>query len=219
MCFSASASFGAGAVLVVIGTVTVTSARKPVQWLFAAIPFIFGIQQVSEGFTWLALQNTEYAKWQAVSIAIFLFFAHMLWPVWIPLSLYVLEEKQIRKKMLLIILCFAVMLSLSEIYCFFAYPEYAVINERHIDYEVHFPPAYTLITEVFYLIVTLVPCFLSSVKKMWWFGYSLTLTLVMSALFYKIYLISVWCFFAAITSVVIYFILKGMSRLSAPVIV
>ncbi len=219
MCFSANASFGAGAVLVAMGTVTVTNAKKPAQWLFAAIPFIFGIQQISEGFTWLALQHVEYAKWQAVSIAIFLFFAHILWPIWIPISLYLLEEKPFRKKILLIILCLASMLSASEIYCLFAYPEYAAINEQHINYEVHFPPIYTLVTEVFYLIVTLVPCFLSGVKKMWWFGYSLTLTLIMSAVFYKIYLISVWCFFAAITSIVIYFILRHMNRPSPTAIV
>ena len=49
MCFSATASFSAGAFLLGLGTLTLKSARRPRELPFAAIPLLFAIQQLSEG--------------------------------------------------------------------------------------------------------------------------------------------------------------------------
>jgi len=207
MCFSANASFGAGTVLSVIGVATVTRVKNPRQLFFAAIPFLFGIQQIIEGFTWLSIMHSEYAGWQSVSVKGFLFFAHILWPVWIPLSMWVLEEMPFRRKVLQWILCIAFILSASELYCLLAYPADADITGHHIEYTIHYPKIYAVATEALYVIVTLIPCFVSGKKKMWLLGISLTVTLILSAVFYKVYLVSVWCFFAAISSIVVYYIL------------
>ena len=58
MCFSATASFSAAAILVPAGIYCFkksTSLEKP-YWLIALLPLIFGIQQLFEGFVWLALE-------------------------------------------------------------------------------------------------------------------------------------------------------------------
>lgn len=49
MCFSATASFSAGALLLGLGSLTLKSARHPRELPFAAIPPLFAIQQLSEG--------------------------------------------------------------------------------------------------------------------------------------------------------------------------
>ena len=54
MCFSATASFGASAVLGVIGVAAVAKAKTKPQRLFASIPLVFAVQQLSEGFLWLS---------------------------------------------------------------------------------------------------------------------------------------------------------------------
>ena len=59
MCFSASASFGASALLGVIGTVAVVKAKTTSQRLFAVIPFIFSIQQLTEGLLWVAIKQPD----------------------------------------------------------------------------------------------------------------------------------------------------------------
>ncbi len=215
MCFSATASFGSGIVLTAIGTVTLAGTKSRAERPFAAIPLLFGIQQVAEGFTWLTLMHPEYMAYQQAAIHSFLFFAHVLWPVWIPFSVVCLEKDPIRRMMFSIMLAMAVLLSASEVYCMIVYPAMALVNEHHIDYTVAFPRWYAIVTEILYFIVTLLPCYISTVKRMWIFGYCLTITLVLSAIFYKLYVVSVWCFFAAITSVVIYFILKGIQRETA----
>jgi hypothetical protein len=45
MCFSATASFSAGAFLLGLGSLTLKSARSPRERMFAAIPLLFAIQQ------------------------------------------------------------------------------------------------------------------------------------------------------------------------------
>jgi len=56
MCFSATASFSAGAVLLGLGTLTVKSAHRRRKMVLAAIPLLFAIQQLSEGVIWLTFR-------------------------------------------------------------------------------------------------------------------------------------------------------------------
>jgi hypothetical protein len=60
MCFSASASFGASLVLSVIGVATIKNTRHREQLPFASIPFVFAVQQFSEGVLWLTLPYSDY---------------------------------------------------------------------------------------------------------------------------------------------------------------
>ena len=53
MCFSATASFSVGAILLGLGTLTLKAARRPPELVLAAIPLLFAIQQLSEGVIWL----------------------------------------------------------------------------------------------------------------------------------------------------------------------
>ena len=57
MCFSSNASFGASAVLAVVGVVAIAKAKNTPGRLFAAIPIIFSIQQFAEGMLWLSMKE------------------------------------------------------------------------------------------------------------------------------------------------------------------
>ena len=59
MCFSSNASFGASAVLAVVGVVAIAKAKNTPGRLFAAIPFIFSIQQFAEGMLWLSMKEHD----------------------------------------------------------------------------------------------------------------------------------------------------------------
>ncbi|MGZ5219533.1 MAG: hypothetical protein ACXWC7_05630, partial [Chitinophagaceae bacterium] len=73
MCFSAGASFGASALLGVIGAVTITKAKTIPQRLFATIPLVFAVQQLSEGMLWLSLKNPALEAGQSFFTYAFLF--------------------------------------------------------------------------------------------------------------------------------------------------
>ena len=59
MCFSAAASFTAGAVLTGIGVATLRKVEHPTYYLFASIPLLFAVQQFSEGVLWLTLPSAN----------------------------------------------------------------------------------------------------------------------------------------------------------------
>ena len=72
MCFSATASFSAGAVLTGLGAVSLSKASSPREYPFASIPLLFGIQQITEGFVWLSMTHPDYAFLQEGSMWFFL---------------------------------------------------------------------------------------------------------------------------------------------------
>ena len=94
MCFSANVSFGTAAVLTVTGIVAISKARTRPQRTLAAIPLIFAVQQFSEGINWLALKDADLANVQPLFTYLFLLSAWVLWPVWIPFTVWRLEKKQ-----------------------------------------------------------------------------------------------------------------------------
>ncbi len=200
MCFSASASFTASAVLSLIGLVSLNRVKKRSHYLFAAIPFLFGIQQFSEGMVWNALKTEQNAS---IPILAFLFFAFIVWPIWVPASLYLVETNPMRKKLILGCLGFGLLVVSSISYSwFFEYPT-AIIESCHILYLVQISSTNWLLGTIAYLIATIAPFFLCSNHAFWWMGAVLATSYAVSYLFYYQYLISVWCFFAAVLSILI----------------
>ena len=86
MCFSAAASFVSGALLTGAGLATLSRNSIPEQKIFAAMPLVFGLKQISEGFVWYSLQTPGHEQMLAVSSGLFLFAALILWPTYVPLS-------------------------------------------------------------------------------------------------------------------------------------
>ncbi len=52
MCFSATASFTAGAALTAVGGFTVHKSQGKIELPLALVPLLFGIQQLTEGVLW-----------------------------------------------------------------------------------------------------------------------------------------------------------------------
>ncbi len=210
MCFSATASFGAAIVLSATGIITITKASEPAQRAFAAIPLLFGIQQAGEGFVWLTAAGGQ--EVQQAAVYFFIFFSHILWPFWVPFSVLLFEKAVKRKHILFAIFIAALVLAAAEVYYVSAYGADAVINGHHVQYTVHFPRLFIQVSNVLYGLVTLLPCFVSSYKKMRLFSGVLMLSVIIAQLFYTQWRISVWCFFAAILSSVILYIINAQPK-------
>ncbi|MHC4956445.1 MAG: DUF6629 family protein, partial [Planctomycetota bacterium] len=95
MCFSAEASFATGAVLVPAGIYCVrTSLERDPRYLALAVsPLVFAVQQACEGFVWLGLDRGDHDLARYAS-AVFLFFAIVFWPSWVPLSALMVEGRR-----------------------------------------------------------------------------------------------------------------------------
>lgn len=212
MCFSASASFGAGAVLSVIGVATFKKATSRKQLAFAAIPLIFCVQQVSEGFLWLALSNPDYVHWQKLTTYTFLFFAQVVWPTWVPVSIYIMDKEGHYKMFQRLLIGAGGLVSLYLGYCLLTFPVEAKIIGYHISYEQDFPYVFGRLSGLLYILATIAPSFLSSNRRMWMLGTATAISYIITTIFYNDYIVSVWCFFASIISISIFVILPEIKK-------
>lgn len=210
MCFSAEASFGASAVLGLAGVFAIKNAKTTQQKFFAAIPIIFAVQQFIEGFLWIALQNDRIFLKQ-ISTYSFLIIAQFIWPIWVPFSILSMEKKDKRRKILNLLLLFGIITSLYLGYCVLFFNVDAQIREHHIEYLLDYPPEYKLFIAACYFLSTVVPPFISGIKGMKLLGLLILLSLIISQLLFTEYTISVWCFFAALMSVVVFMIIKRLN--------
>jgi hypothetical protein len=209
MCFSAGASFAGGIVISAIGVATLGKVSKPAQKLFAGIPLLFGFQQFAEGVLWVTLRSGGHERLQNAAAHIFLITALVIWPVMIPLSMWLMEEVKKRRKILAGLMVTGGILSLFYAFCLISYNVTPQIQGFHIQYIDEFPRTLVDIAFIFYLASTIAPLFVSSVKRMWLFGILITVSYLVTSIFFSQYLTSIWCFFAALISVVIYWVLSG----------
>ncbi len=212
MCFSATASFTSGVVLAVIGSASLKNAKTVPQSLFAAIPLIFSVQQIIEGFLWLALTGKTFAAFEPYGTYLFIIIAQIIWPFWVPLSISLLEKNKLRKKIFITLTVTGACLSIAIIIFLTFNKIHAQIVSRHITYAMGFPTTMLIIGAILYFIVTIIPAFLSSVKNMRYFGILILASYIVTQLFYERYVISVWCFLGSIISVMIYFISRDIGK-------
>ena len=215
MCFSAGASFTAGVVLSAVGVATQRKVKKPNQRLFAAIPLLFSFQQFAEGVLWVTLRSGEHDWLQNAATYIFLIIALVIWPVMVPLSMWFMEKAKKRKKILASLIVIGGMVSLFFAFCLISYDVTPQIKGFHLQYIYEFPQTPAVIAALFYPVLTVVPLFISSVKWMWLLGILISASGLVTFIFFEQYGASVWCFFAALSSVVIYWILSK-SQASVP---
>ncbi len=207
MCFSATASFGAGIVLAVIGVVSLKKVIHPAQKPFAAIPLLFSVQQVSEGFLWLALTYPEYAFLQDFATYMFLAFAQVIWPFYVPVAIFLFQGKFQRNNISKILVCIGAIVSLYLAYCLMSYPVQARINGDHITYGLDYPASMVTYAGALYLLATILPAFISPVKYMKILGTAILISYIITRFFYTGYIVSVWCFFASLISLIVFVIM------------
>ena len=212
MCFSTEVSFGASAVLLTIGVVSIKKSANVPQKILSCVPLIFGLQQFSEGILWLSLSHPALAQWGQIATYAFLVLA-VVWPIVIPFSVLLLEKEQIKKNILAGLLVLGIIVSSYLLYCVLSYKAEAQISCYHIQYNMHYTKHFQH-SGIFYFLPTVFSLIISSTKRLRLLGVVMFLSYVATRMFYENYLISVWCFFAAIISVII---LSVIIKLNEPV--
>ncbi|MDD4993255.1 MAG: hypothetical protein PHR83_13595 [Paludibacter sp.] len=212
MCFSTEASFIGGAVISAIGIATVRKVHKPLQIVFAIIPLFFGVQQIAEGFVWLSLQNPDYGGFTKPAMYVFLIMAEVFWPFMVPLAVLHMEKNEKRIKILWALLSLGLTVSLYFIVCLLLYKVTPEIRGYHIEYVEGYPQSLRIIIFTIYLIATITPLFVSTIKRTYILGILMSLSCLVTIIFFTQFLTSVWCFFGALLSIVIFWILHDAKR-------
>ncbi len=204
LCFSAPASFTASALLILIGILSLNNTRNAKSLPFRLIPILFAAQQLIEGFVWISFQSWQGSQWGMVFIYIFLIFAMVVWPIWVPFSMWTMERKKNIKSMLFVLFMFGSYQGVYLLYCIMIYPVSATVQNNHIAYAIQHEHQPLVYNSAYYFIVTVFPGIFSGEKRMLLFTFMITLSFMISYLFFKDEIISVWCFFSALLSAFIY---------------
>ena len=214
MCFSAGASFTAGVMLSIVGTETYRKVHKPRQLVLASIPLFFAVQQFAEGVVWLTIGKPDHAVTQAVASYIFLIFAQVVWPVMVPLSVLILEKNKNMKRILSVLLALGIAVALYYTYgLIFIRDVNAQIIGLHIVYRDTTYDIQGAVVVLLYIASAIAPMFVSTIKKIHFVGIIMSIALIVSGIFYIQCLTSVWCFFAAIISFVVFYIVSDAHKL------
>ena len=201
MCFSATASLVAGTSLSAIGVATLTNVRQRSEIPFAMIPLLFGIQQLTEGVLWLTFVHEAPQLKQAVTY-LYSGFSHVLWPIYVPFAIGVLEAVRWRRRALAAFEAAGMAVGLYLLYFLVTLPVVAQVVSKHVVYDS--PHFYLAPVIALYVAATCVSAFFSSHRFVNLFGVLALASFVLAYMIYAHALVSVWCFFAALLSVLMY---------------
>lgn len=211
MCFSATASFTAGSALLIVGAVTLARVRRPAELPFALIPLLFSIQQLIEGVIWLTFDVKD-GHLNALLTLVYSVFSHVLWPIFVPVAVLLIEPLAWRRNVLAAIALAGAAVGLFLLYNLMTLPIESRVVGQHITYESpHFFVAAVMIA---YVLGTCISSIFSSHRTVQLFGVVAFGSFLAAGAFYAAWLISVWCFFAAILSSII--LLHFFRRLPPP---
>ena len=148
MCYSATASFIAGASLCAVGVATLKQTEAPSERPLATIPLLFGMQQLTEGVIWLTFHYDAPVLKQTMTY-FYSGFSHVLWPMYVPFAVGILEAVRWRKKTIAGFGITGVAVGLYLLYFLVTRPVVADVVGSHIVYES--PHFYLLPVMILYL--------------------------------------------------------------------
>ncbi len=207
MCFSTTASFASCAVLATIGTATMARTTTNRQRLLGAMPLLFAYQQFSEGFVWLSVQHAGFAHLRNIAMYSFLIFAQIVWPLFVPFAVLVLEKDAKRKKLLKWFAFAGCLAATYFTWCICFYSADVEVSQYHIKYVLDFPLSKRWFYGIIYFIPAMLPTFFSGFSRMRFLGFLLFASYIVSRFCYKDYIVSVWCFFGALSSITVLYII------------
>lgn len=210
MCFSASASFIASGVLGGIGLASIALVRSKKLVAIACIPLLFAIQQFAEGVVWVDASP--------IAATIFLFFALIVWPFYTPFALLMAESDNGKRVSLYLLTIIGLGLSLCLLFGLLSSDVSFYIQDCHIVYDAArillINDRMSLFLGSIHCLVTIIPFFISSQQYIKQIGLLIMGTCLIAYLFYTVYFISVWCFFAALTSAAVLVIVRNNNRIT-----
>lgn len=202
MCFSASASFLTAAVTGAAGIASLRLARQRREIPVAAMPLFFALQQSIEGALWILLPQTPPPSLCGPLTYGFLTFAFVFWPVFAPFAAYCVEDDARRKRAIALCLLTGCCVSAYLADVLWGGQADARMSGLHIVYESAPPPDPRI--GIPYLVATGLALALSSHRALNVLSLIIVAGNVFAWVAYWEAFVSVWCFFAAAASGVIF---------------
>lgn len=211
MCFSAEASFIASGALSIVGVTAIRKLNNKKDIFVAFIPLLFALQQFTEGLLWLALGHGEMPHMQFWLTNLYGIFIGAIWPLYVPFAIHKRETDGRTRKVMTSMIFIGFCLAIYTIFGLIIEPIVAHIVNDSIYYA-HDVKGEQFVL-VMYLFATCAPFILSSNRYLNITGALITLGFFIAFFTYKETFASVWCFFAAVASTMLYFYVAKPKRI------
>ena len=188
-------------------------SRGKAELPLALVPLLFGVQQLSEGLLWLSFSN-DLPLLKSWATTIFSLFSHVVWPIFVPFAILLVETSRRRKKAIGVFLALGLSVGIYLLYFIIRFPVTASVQERSIFYDS--PHFYIGVVLVIYLLATCVSGLFSSHRCINVFG---VMAFLLAVAAYQVSLktfVSVWCFYAAVLSLLILIHFSGPMQACRP---
>lgn len=207
MCFSPDADAVVGGIVAVIGADALRHVREPKQILLASLPLLFGLHEIDEALVWWGLQGRISESLGRFGIWVYVLFALAALPVLVPLAVWAVERSPARRRLIAVFSILGIAVGVSLAVSLFRGSVNAVIDGRHIAYDVSALHQGRELTALYVVAAcgALVACSyrdLAALGLMNLVAVPVLMWMTVSGF------ISLWCFWAAIVSVVIDFHLR-----------
>lgn len=201
MCFSAEADFVSGAVIGAIGLATLTQVEKPREIPLAVLPLALALHQVVEGFVWRDL-DTGPNHSTGVAVYLYLAFAWVVIPVFLPFAIMLLEPPGRRRRQIGALVAVG---GVAAVYLAAGIVG-GDVSAHTVEHTIQYGGAGQYATAVtgLYIVATCGAPLLSSFRAIVWFGIANVVTVTTIAVIQIEGFTSVWCLWAAVVSVLIY---------------
>jgi uncharacterized protein DUF6629 len=201
MCFSPQADFGAAAVVGVIGVATLRRVRTRRELLIGALPALFAVHQFVEGFVWLGLQGKVSSGLADAARDGYVIFAYAVLPVIVPLGFWLLEPVGHHRRWLHPFVALGLATGAFLLWEVTQYPIQVTALPHCISYATHTPN--DDLVGVAYVVATCGPALISSRMYLRWFGAVNLVSVAVALTARDVDFASVWCFYAALASLLI----------------
>lgn len=200
MCFSPEVDLVAGVVVTAVGVDAVRRARSPEEMPLASLPLLLGIHLLIEVFVWRGLEGSASAGVGDAAISVYLAIAFLL-PVWVPLAVRGVEPSRRRRTIMTSLAVVGLVAALMLFISLARGPVDASVEGLHIAYFVVIPGGD--VAAVLYVIAACGALLASSDRLIRMFGVSNLAAVAVLAWLTVGGLTSLWCVWAAVTSVAI----------------
>ncbi|UFS62842.1 hypothetical protein LOH54_01630 [Sulfurimonas sp. HSL-3221] len=201
--FFAIMNFTLSGALGVIGLLTLRRVSEPKEVVFASLPLLFALHQFTQGFVWLGMDGLIEPRALEMAESIFIFYAQGLLPFLVPLAIWLLEPSGWYRRVIGVLLVLGGILAAYTLWGLSVQPTYVAVKHDALVYVNAWTQKGWI--NIAYILTTCGPLVLSSSVSVQLFGWFNLMGLVGITLWKPYAVTSVWCLYAAVVSIMLYF--------------
>jgi hypothetical protein len=210
MCFSPEADVVTGIVVTGVGVDALRHVRQSREYPLASLPMLLGAHQLVEAFVWWGETEQVPEPVSQAAVWLYLVVALGVLPVLVPVAITAIEPDRWRRRVLLPFVAAGSAVAVAMLVVMITGPVSAGIQGCCLSYDTG--PSYSGVLGALYVLVTCCALLASSHRHIVAFGVVNLIAVVLLAWLLASGLASLWCAWAAVTSVSIARHLRGTRR-------